>query len=209
MTYPQLKHLADLLPLVLGSASPRRAMLLKETGIPFEVVKPNLEEARLPNEAPYVYAERLARDKALEVSKVVTRDSLILGCDTIVVLGDDVLEKPFDKDDAFVLLDRLRGEWHVVCSAIAVCRGGAIVTSGFELTRVHFNPVSDSQLREYIESGEPMDKAGAYGIQGIGGFLVDTIEGSLDTVIGFPRTLLERLAGEILQSMRPGNQDWK
>ena len=209
MTYPQLRQLAEHRPLVLGSASPRRAMLLKETGIRFEIVKPNLEEAQLPDEVPYDYAERLARDKALEVAKLVDQDCIVLGCDTIVVLGNDVLEKPIDKKDAFVILDRLRGKWHVVCSAIAICRRREILKSGFELTRVHFNPVSDRQLWEYIESGEPMDKAGAYGIQGIGGFLVDTIEGSLDTVIGFPRTLLERMAGEILQSFDPESSDWE
>ena len=205
MTYPQLKQLATQYRLILGSASPRRAMLLEEVGVSFRIVKPNLEEEQLPGEQPYDYAERLARDKALEVAKQTGGDEVILGCDTIVVLGDRVLEKPMDKSHAFEILDELRGKWHVVCSAIAICRGGEILRSGYELTRVHFNPVSDDQVWEYIESGEPMDKAGAYGIQGIGGFLVDTFEGSLDTVIGFPRTLLERMAGEILQSFRANN----
>jgi septum formation protein len=205
MTYPQLKQLTDKYPLILGSASPRRARLLEETGVPFSIVKPNLEEERLPDESPYDYAVRLARDKALAVARRTSDNSIILGCDTIVVLGDRVLEKPADKNEAFAILDELRGKWHVVCSAIAICHNGRIVQSEYELTRVHFNPVTDKQVWEYIESGEPMDKAGAYGIQGIGGFLVDTFEGSLDTVIGFPRTLLERMAGEILQSLRLGN----
>ena len=209
MTYLQLNQLAKEIPIILASASPRRKMLLEETGIPFEIIKPDLEEERLPEETPYDYAERLARDKAILVSGQVERDCVLLGCDTIVVLGDQVLEKPVDKNHAFDILAILRGQWHVVCSAIAACRKGEILRSGYELTRVHFNPVSDSQILEYIESGEPMDKAGAYGIQGIGGFLVDTIEGSLDTVIGFPRTLLERMAGEILQILRTGNTDWK
>jgi septum formation protein len=182
---------------------------MEEINIPFEIVKPNLEEERLPGERPYDYAERLAIDKAVLVSQQVAKDCILLGCDTIVVLGDQVLEKPIDKADAFRILATLRGQWHVVCSAIAACRKGAILRSGYELTRVHFNPVSDQQILDYIESGEPMDKAGAYGIQGIGGFLVDTIEGSLDTVIGFPRTLLERMAGEILQKLRTGNTDWE
>ena len=192
-----LKHLAALtnhFPLVLASGSPRRFELLTESGITFSRVVPDLEEARQPGESAYEYAVRLAEDKALAVANRLNNGALCLGSDTVVVLGDENLEKPVDPEDAFRILSRLSGRQHVVCTALAFARAGETVVSGFETTDVFFNVVSEQQIRDYINTGEPADKAGAYGIQGMGAFLVDRIDGNLDTVIGLPRKLLDSLA---------------
>ncbi len=197
MAYPNLKRLAKRRRVVLGSRSPRRVTLLGETGIRFDQIIPTVEECREPGEPPFHYALRLAADKARWIMSRLERDQITLTCDTIVVLGDRVLEKPVDEDDALAILTALSGHRHVVCTAVVWATEKEILASDYETTDVYFNTVTASQIRVYIASGEPMDKAGAYGIQGMGAFLVDRIEGNLDTVIGLPRTLLERLAGEI------------
>ncbi len=197
MTYNNLKALSSKHRLVLGSGSPRRVQLLAETGIPFSQQIPDIHESPRDGEAPYDYALRLAEEKALEIARDKETD-IVLGCDTIVVLGSKVLEKPIDKEDAYRILTLLSGKQHTVCTAVAFARHSGLLTSDYELTSVFFNQISSAQIWGYIESGEPMDKAGAYGIQGMGAFLVDRIEGNLDTVVGLPRTLIERLAGEIL-----------
>lgn len=199
------KHLAELVashPLVLASGSPRRFDLLTEIGIPFQRIVPNIEEVPGKDEAPYDYAVRLAEEKALMVGKGLRPDTLALGCDTIVVLGEWLLEKPEDEQEAFETLRTLSGEQHVVCTALAFVKEERLVISGYETTKVFFNEVSDKQIWDYIKTGEPMDKAGAYGIQGMGSFLVDRIEGNLDTVIGLPRNLLDGLAREVPALLR-------
>lgn len=197
MAYPNLRRLAEQRRIVLGSRSPRRVTLLGETGIRFDQIIPEVEECREPGEPPFDYALRLAIDKGRWIMPRLRTDQVALTCDTIVVLGDRVLEKPVNEDDALAILTALSGHRHVVCTAVALATEKEILISDWETTDVYFNTVTASQIREYIASGEPMDKAGAYGIQGMGAFLVDRIEGNLDTVIGLPRTLLERLAGEI------------
>lgn len=200
MTAKWLKQLAERYRLVLGSGSPRRVRLLGETGVSFEQIIPDIKEDRYPGENPYDFAERLAGEKAIWVAERTEAEAIVLGCDTIVVLGDELLGKPVDAADAMRILTSLSGQQHVVCTAVALARRGSVVASGYELTKVFFNVVGDQQLREYIESGEPMDKAGAYGIQGMGAFLVDRIEGQLDNVIGLPRLLLDNLAERLLVS---------
>jgi len=181
----------------LGSASPRRVELLKETGIPFRQQVSNFKEHNNDGGRPYELARKLAEEKALEVATLSASNEIVIGADTVVVLNGQSLGKPANQEDAFNMLKKLSGKKHTVCTALAITYNKRLITSGFELTDVYFNSVSDAQLDEYIHSGEPMDKAGAYGIQGMGGFLVDRVEGSLDTVIGLPRQLLERLAGEV------------
>ena len=200
MTAKWLQQLAERYPLVLGSGSPRRVRLLGETGVLFEQIVPQMKEDRLSEENPYDFAERIAADKAVWVSERAAAESIVLGCDTIVVLGDQLLGKPTDKADAMRILTSLSGQQHVVCTGVALARNGTVVVSGYELTKVFFNVVSNQQIREYIDSGEPMDKAGAYGIQGMGAFLVDRIDGQLDNVIGLPRLLLDNLAERLLAS---------
>jgi len=196
--YESLRQLTAGFELVLSSRSPRRVRLLKEIDIPFRQVIPDLEEDSLPGEHPHAYARRLAEDKALWVAEQVNKHQIVLGCDTVVVLGGRILGKPADDEEAYRTLKTLAGNKHTVCTALAFASAGNILASGYELTGVYFNQVSDEQIWQYIHSGEPRDKAGAYGIQGMGGFLVDRIEGNLDNVIGLPRSLLERLAREIV-----------
>ncbi len=198
MTYPNLLQLASRYRLILGSRSPRRVELLRAAGIDFIQRIPDIEESPRPGEPPYGYAVRLAEEKALEIADDCAANEIILGCDTIVVLNDQILEKPADQTDAHRLLSSLSGNRHIVCSALALAGDAGLLKSGYELTTVFFNHVTPQQITDYIASGEPMDKAGAYGIQGMGSFLVDRIEGNLDTVVGLPRSLLDRLAGEVL-----------
>jgi len=178
---------------VLGSSSPRRAELLRKAGISFEVVVPeNIDEEQISDD-PVSHVLKLSRKKAENVAKKV-RDSIILGADTIVVLDGEILGKPKDSDEAFRMLKKLSGLEHKVYTGISlVDKDKGRVLSGYQLTKVKFNQLKDKEIKDYIETGEPLDKAGAYGIQGMGNFLVEKIEGDLDNVIGLPLRKLEEL----------------
>jgi septum formation protein len=195
--FHHIRELSLRVPLILASGSPRRQQLLSETGGRFTVETHDVDETRRVDEPAFQFAVRLAEEKALAVE--TSRDSVVLGFDTIVVVDDLVLGKPESKDRAFEMLRLLSGRRHEVCTAIAMARDGRIFSSQFDVTSVYFHAVTDSQIRDYIEGGEPMDKAGSYGIQGMGGFLVDRIEGNLDTVVGLPRDLLNRMAAALLE----------
>lgn len=201
MTYKQLARLASEYRLILGSGSPRRFELLTDCGVPFTRLTPDLHESRLPGESPFQFAQRLADDKALEVARRAPTGAVVIGCDTVVVLGDDVLGKPVSTEGAVGMLLRLSGQTHVVCTALSLVWKSAVISHGYDTTQVRFHALDERAVREYVATGEPMDKAGAYGIQGMGGFLVDTLEGNLDTVVGFPRNLLEELAGKALEHL--------
>jgi septum formation protein len=170
--------------LILASASPRRRQLLEMLGIEVTVIPSRVPEARLPGEMPVPYAERLARAKALSVT-----GDLVLGADTTVVAGGEVLEKPHDAADALRMLTRLQGRTHEVVTSVALAarRDVRVLT---DRTRVTFRPASEELLRAYIATGEPMDKAGAYGIQGYGAALVERIEGDFFGVMGLPVRLV-------------------
>lgn len=193
-----IQKLADNFKIVLGSKSPRRFSLLKETGIQFSRIIPEVDERVGANEKPSEFALRLAVEKAISLQTKLSKGELVIGCDTIVVLNDMILGKPKNEDDAFNILKKLSGKNHVVITAVAIADSQTILTKGFEETKVSFNIVSDEEIRNYIETKEPMDKAGGYGIQGMGAFLVDRIEGNLDNVIGLPLSLLNKFAAEIL-----------
>lgn len=197
MNDKEIKHLFGRRQLVLGSGSPRRVALLTDMGISFTQVIPKLEEKPRWHEEPFGYAQRQARTKARWVAQQAEPQQIVLSSDTVVVLGDRILGKPNDKAEAFEFLSSLAGKQHVVCTAIALADSRGLMTSGFETTDVFFNDVSREEIEKYIASGEPMDKAGAYGIQGMGAFLVDRIEGNLDNVIGLPRVLLNELAERV------------
>ena len=171
-------------PLVLASSSPRRRQLLEMLGLRFMVAGAGVQELRLPREAPAAYARRLARDKARGVP-----GAWVLGADTIVVLGDEVLEKPRDADDALAMLRRLQGRRHEVITAICLVADG-VEHEAADTTAVFFRPADDDYLRAYVATGEPMDKAGAYGIQGYGAALVERIEGDFFSVMGLPLRLV-------------------
>lgn len=198
MKYKDLRQLARQHDLVLGSGSPRRARLLQELDIEFRKIIPQIDETSRPGEKPCACALRLAEEKAESLLSQLQDGEIVLAGDTIVVLDEVILGKPSNEEEAFETLTRLTGRTHYVCTALALADGDGLVCSGTEQTEVKFNRVTPDQIREYIASGEPMDKAGAYGIQGMGAFLVDSIEGNLDNVIGLPRTLLNRLAGGVL-----------
>ena len=198
MNFNHLRQLATQYKLVLGSSSPRRKQLLGELGLSFRIVKPDIDETTPFDLPPYDTAVKLAEKKAEEAIRQCEQNEIVIGCDTIVVLGERILNKPVDKQDAFEILSTLSGKKHVVCTAVAIIPVGGETQSGYETTEVLFNSVKPEQIWEYIGTGEPMDKAGAYGIQGMGAFLVDSIEGNLDNVIGLPRSLTDRLSNKIL-----------
>jgi len=198
MTLDSLLQLANRYQLVLGSGSPRRVQLLGDMGVKFTQIIPDIDETPAPSEPPLEYAVRLAEEKAMWVARNIESNQIVLGSDTVVVLDDKVLGKPEDKADALRILATLSGKQHVVSTALALANNQTVLASGFESTKVLFNEVTEAQIKAYIESGEPMDKAGAYGIQGMGAFLVDRIEGNLDNVVGLPGALLESLAARIL-----------
>lgn len=176
--------------LTLASASPRRRQLLEMIGIPLEVRPSHIPEVRFPDEPPTVYAARLARQKAESVE-----GAYVLGADTTVVLDEHVLEKPVDADDALRILSLLQGRTHEVVTAIALVAGG-VTRERVGMTRVTFAEADAKTLRAYIATGEPMDKAGAYGIQGYGAALIERIDGDFFTVMGLPIRLVLELLGE-------------
>lgn len=173
---------------ILASASPRRRELLRLVGIEHVVIPADIDETYLPGEQPASHAERLAREKA----RALTRpDAVVIGSDTIVVVDGDVLGKPRDRDHAAAMLRRLSGRAHVVMTGVAVAWGGRIA-SAVEEVGVTFRRLTDDEIHRYIETGEPMDKAGAYGIQGFGATIVERVDGDYFAVMGLA---LNRLAG--------------
>jgi septum formation protein len=183
-------------PLVLASASPRRRALLEQLGIPLRIDPAHLDENARPGESAEQYVLRLAREKAEAVHARHPTDT-VLAADTSVVLEGRILGKPGTAEEAVEMLRALSGRTHQVMTAVAVAEVGArCVTAA-----VTFAAASEAALRWYVSTGEPMDKAGAYAVQGIGGFLVERIEGSYSAVVGLPlvETLaLLRAAGYIL-----------
>lgn len=204
MTPTDLHRLTALRPLLLASGSPRRLELLKNLGLSFTQTTPHVDESLLKNEPPDEYALRVASQKAITVAQMteIKPSPIVLGCDTIVILDGVVLGKPSDDDDAAQMLTALVGRRHTVSTAVAFVYRNRLLESAIASTDVYFHKVSEEQIRSYIKTKESCDKAGAYGIQGMGSFLVDRIEGKLDTVIGLPCSLLEELAGKIIKLSR-------
>jgi len=196
-----LLTLARQRPIVLGSRSPRRVQLLAELGIEFRQAISQVDESQRPGEDPFAFAVRMAEDKARDVARTCHPEEIVISGDTVVVLDGTILGKPVDRAEAIRTLTLLSGKQHTVCTALAMAAKGGLLCSGEERTEVFFNPGLLEEFESYVDSGEPMDKAGAYGIQGMGGFLVDRIEGSLDNVVGLPRTLLRSLAREALRQI--------
>ncbi len=171
--------------LVLASGSPRRAELLRAAGIDFTVRVADLDEKLLPNELPRDYVVRLSREKAQAVASEIGDGELVLGADTTVVILNEIAAKPIDDNDARRMLRLLSGKWHEVLTGVSMVGDGK-VTSDVALTRVKFVKLSDEEVDWYVASGEPMDKAGAYGIQGYASRFVERIEGSYSNVVGLP-----------------------
>jgi septum formation protein len=177
--------------LVLASASPRRQELLRAAGIPFEVQPANIPEDPLPGEAAKDCAQRLARDKALAVANQRPNDC-VLGADTVVTIDGKILGKPPDAADAARMLRLLSGREHQVITGVCLAvNGQAFVASA--ITVVTMNEITDQEIADYIATGEPMDKAGAYAIQGIASRWIPRIEGDYSNVVGLPVALVFRM----------------
>jgi septum formation protein len=186
--------------IVLASGSPRRAEILRNAGFPFEVLAAQVDETRRAGELRGDYVRRLALEKARAAAADANTDSsdcLFVGADTVVVAGDEILGKPESPEDARRMLRRLNGKIHEVHTGLAVVeRPQAAEGVVDEVTRVTFATLSDKEIETYIATGEPFDKAGAYGIQGIGGRYVTRIEGCYFNVMGLPLARLCSLLQE-------------
>ncbi|RYV00835.1 septum formation inhibitor Maf [Shewanella sp. OPT22] len=184
--------------LVLASTSPRRKELLGqllqlEPQQGFECVAPDIDESQYENEAADVFVKRLALEKAQEgLRQVVGTDVVVLGSDTIVVLGDIILGKPNDIEHAIEILSRLSGQTHKVMTAVALVSENKTLVECVE-TQVNFSNLTHQDIVAYVNTKEPMDKAGAYGIQGIGGTFVESIQGDYSAVVGLPLATTKKL----------------
>ena len=186
--------------IVLASASPRRRQLLEMLQIPIMVTPANVQEIPLPRETPAMYSRRLARDKARAVP-----GAYVLGADTIVVLDEHILEKPIDDDDAVRMLMSLQGRTHTVVTSICLIAND-IEHEAADNTLVTFRTADERMIRDYVATGEPRDKAGAYGIQGWGAALVERIDGDFFGVMGLPVRLVLKLMAEAGVEYRFGQQ---
>lgn len=187
---------------VLASGSPRRRAMLRGAGLAPAVVPADVDETPYTGEEPAGFAERMAREKAAAVARATGRPAL--GCDTVVTLDGRILGKPTDDADAAAMLEALAGRTHAVVSAWAICDPGGLRRAGRSTTAVRFRPATRAELEAYVATGEPLDKAGAYGIQGEGMRLVDDYDGDYLTVVGMPLgDVLDGLLGEGLIAPRP------
>ena len=172
--------------LILASASPRRHRLLAQIGIPFEVVVADLDETVQPGETPGHYVRRLAREKAVQVMRREDGRLPVMGADTSVILGREILGKPNDRGQAVAMLQSLSGKTHEVYSAVALAQDEDRVEDRLNVTRVTFAPLEPEWIEAYCDTGDPMDKAGAYGVQGRAAERIERIEGSFFGVMGLP-----------------------
>ncbi len=172
------------MPLILASASPRRAELLRNAGISFKVEPAHVPEQAMPGEQPLAYVQRLARDKARAIFARHS-DSVVLGADTIVVADEHLLEKPRDDADATRMLRLLSGRAHQVITGVCLLAPGLEQTEA-EITEVRFSPLTDAEIGAYVATREPIDKAGAYAIQGLASRWVERIAGCYFNVVGLP-----------------------
>lgn len=191
-------------PLVLASSSPRRAEILRAVGWPFEAAAANVDESIRPREDAVAYVERLAREKA-SASASQRLLGLVLGADTVVVVDGRVLGKPRDDDEAREMLRLLRGREHEVLTGVALVRAESKrLIVAHARTRVSFGAMSDAEIDRYVETGEPMDKAGAYAVQGRAALFIESITGDYWNVVGLPIRLVYKLAREMNGEERKG-----
>jgi septum formation protein len=193
----EIKKLLGNRKLVLASGSPRRAEILKKAELQFEIKVPRIEEENSIGN-PEEQVLKLSEEKAEAVAQKI-ENSIILGADTIVVLENEILGKPKDQNQAFQILKKLSGKTHAVYTGVCLINQiNQKKLSDFDKTIVKFNRLSDEDIWDYISTGEPMDKAGAYGIQGMGNFLVEYIVGDLNNVIGLPLLKLKQLLSQVV-----------
>ena len=186
MVSAPLVHGTSPVELILASASPRRRALLAQLAIPFTVIPANIDESVFPGERPWVYTRRVAYAKTRHVAQQ-RPTAVVLGADSVVVLEQQILGKPRDIDDARQMLSRLSGRTHTVMTALAVLhQAHHVVCLDVACTLVRFHPLSPSTIERYLATGEPMDKAGAYAIQGAAAAFVASWEGCYTNVVGLP-----------------------
>ncbi len=191
MTMTKMKHC-----IILASSSPRRRDLLRQIGVDFDVYPADVDESILAGESPEDYAVRVSRDKVRVVAKKVG-EGIIIAADTIVVFKDAILGKPVDSEDAKRMLEMLSGKMHRVITGLAVMNAATgMVICKTPTTTVWFRNLDEEEVNKYVFSGEPLDKAGAYGIQGKGALLVDKIKGCYNNVVGLPLALLDEMLRE-------------
>jgi septum formation protein len=178
--------------LILASSSPRRQALLREAGIPFQVHAANINEEQIAGESPMQYAQRLAREKAQAVAAQYPQ-CYVLGADTIVVIEGEVLGKPKDHADAARMLRLLSGRGHEVITAVSVVAQGTLAETRASTTKVYFREITEAEIQQYVAGGEPMDKAGAYAIQGGASRWTNRIEGEFSNVVGLPLSLVTEM----------------
>jgi len=182
--------------LILASSSPRRAFLLNNLSIEFIQKRAEIDETPEPEEKPEDYVTRISREKVMKVMEEA--NGIILGADTIVVVDSTILQKPSSREDAFQMLSRLQGRDHFVYTGIYILnKFNGKEASGYTKSRVWFSPLTPEEIWRYIDSGEPMDKAGAYGIQAMGAFFIEKIDGDFFSVMGLPLNLLWKLSKEV------------
>ena len=181
---------------LLASASPRRAEILRAVGWPFETLAADIDETFADGESAESAVERLALEKALVVMERKP-SPLVLGADTTVVVDSEILAKPNDDAEARRMLRLLAGRWHDVVTGVALVRRGGRSLVAHERTRVRFGPLSDAEIEWYVASGEPRDKAGAYAVQGRAALFIEEIKGDYWNVVGLPVRLVYKLAANI------------
>ena len=182
--------------LILASASPRRAELLRAAGYAFDIVASEVDEATRGGESPSLYVRRLAADKSAAVAARAAADAIVLGADTTVVVDGEILAKPLDDADAGAMLGKLSGRRLEVITGISL-RRGAFELGRVETTAVFFAPLTDEEIAWYVATGEGRDKAGAYAIQGFASRFIPRIEGSYSNVVGLPVAAVRELLTEI------------
>lgn len=184
--------------LILASRSPRRAEILRAVGWPFDVVVAGVDETLKTKETPEEYVRRLAHEKASAVVAKV-KQGIVLGADTTVVLDDQILGQPINESDARRMLTSLSGRWHEVITAVALIRATQAMEAlvNIERTRVRFAKLSNAEIDWYVSTGEPMDKAGAYGIQEKAALFVEEIQGDYFNVMGLPIRLVYEMAQQL------------
>ena len=189
----------ELPKIILASASPRRAEILRTVGWPFETLPVNIDESRQPDEDAVAYVTRLAREKA-QAAAAQAHHFTIVAADTTVVIDDHILEKPLDHEDAKRMLRLLNNRWHQVLTGVALID---VTTSAMKIahesTEVKFGAMSDEEIDWYVNTGEPLDKAGAYAIQGLGSRFIEGIRGDYFNVVGLPLRLLYDLVKQHVQ----------
>lgn len=185
-------------PLVLASKSPRRKFLLEMLGLKFEIIPSNFEEEKVSTEIePAAYVKHLAEEKAKEVANRIGNQKVLISADTIVVLDNKIINKPYDKQDAFDILSSLSDNEHYVYSGVSLKSEGKQITD-YAKTKVRFRNLSENEIWAYIETGSPMDKAGAYGIQDdFGALFVKEITGCYYNIVGFPLETFYRMLKEM------------